>query len=500
MIDPPSKAEIRELGQRLYLNLNHNEIEFFQKELGEALEVYGTLNKYDRIVPDQQQPKYKRRGGYRSSDDPYNTWISRCEINGADEGPLTGLDIAIKDNICVAGIEMTCGSRVMEGYVPDIDATIVRWLLDSGGRIIGKTNMDDMAFTPEGAPSAFGPIRNPHDDNYLAGGSSGGSATAVATEQADIAIGSDQGGSVRIPAAHCGVVGHKPTHGLVPYTGGIGLEYTIDHYGLLATDIQSVALTLSVIAGKDPYDPRQPADVPVEDYTKALEADVDDLSIGILREGFEHDAADPEVNDRVRTVLDGLEDAGAMCEEVSVPMHDDAFDIHFACLAEGLLGTVDGEGVGRDRSGWFNASWVESFGKFRRSYGDTFPPGVKLTLLLGAYMSETHHSRFYPHAMNLRTKLTEEYNSLFETYDLLAMPTTPQTASEYDPECDYYKMISEKGLIHLRNTCPFNRSGHPAISVPVEPLDGLPVGLMFVGGHFEDGIVLNAGEKTMETT
>ena len=384
MTDPPTSTEIRTLAQQLRFDLDDADVHRFQDELETALRSIQTLDEtYDRVVPERQRPRYDRRTDFRSTSDPYNTWISRCDIEGADDGPLARWDVAIKDNVCVAGVEMTCGSDLLRGYVPDIDATIVQRLLDAGARIVGKTNMDDMAFSAKGAPSAFGPIRNPHDDDYLAGGSSGGSATAVVTGQADVAIGSDQGGSIRVPASHCGIVGHKPTHGLVPYTGGVGLEYTIDHFGPMASDVASVATTLSVIAGAGPVDPRQPRSVPVDAYEELIDDAVDDLSIGVLRQGFESDVADADVNERVRAGIDELVDAGADSERVSVPMHDDALDIHLACLAEGLLGTIRGEGQGPDWNGWFNTSWIEAFGKFRRAYGDALPPGVKFVLLLG---------------------------------------------------------------------------------------------------------------------
>lgn len=504
MITPPTIQELETVADRLGFDFDERELEIFRDRIDAALGAYETLMSYDRVIPSAQRPTQKRRLDVSSTGDPptesdqLNAWIVRCSIDGVRDGPLADWDVGIKDNIAVAGIEMTCGSDLMRGYVPDIDATIVGRILDAGGRIVGKTNMDDMAFSARGAPSAFGSIRNPNDREYLAGGSSGGSAVAVATGDVDVAIGSDQGGSIRVPAAHCGVVGHKPTHGLIPYTGGIGLESSIDHAGPLARDVPTVAKTLSVLAGEDPVDPRQPRDVHVEKYEDRVDDGVDDLSIGVLQEGFEYDWAHDKVVEQVLAGIDGLEESGATLEEVSVPMHADGLDIHYACLAEGLLGTVLSGGSGFDYDGWVDTSWVEAFGKYRRAYEEALPPGITTTLLLGGYLNEFHHARFHAHARNLKLQLTRAYEELFETYDLLALPTVPLLPPKYDPDQDYYADPPADAGIHLSNTCQFNRSGHPAISVPVGTVEGLPVGLMLVGDYFDDACVLRGGQTAIK--
>jgi amidase len=209
------------LGDQLDLDLTDTEVTAFRERIAAGLSAYETVREYAGTNPDS--PDRGIDTGSRVRDgDPYNAWITRCEIDGG-EGPLDGWDVAIKDNVAVAGVEMTCGSQVMEGYTPSSDATIVTRLLEAGARIVGKTNMDDMAFTGNGHSSAFGPTLNPHDPDRLSGGSSGGSAIAVVEGEADVGIGADQGGSIRVPAAWCGVVGHKPTHGLVPYSGIAGI-------------------------------------------------------------------------------------------------------------------------------------------------------------------------------------------------------------------------------------------------------------------------------------
>ncbi len=490
-IRPPTKDDLRELGEELFLDLTEEELEFF------AGVAEGRTDAYETVMSQYPEPRLggverrERSSGRRVPDteDPHNAWVTQCYVGGDEDGPLDGWDVGVKDNVFVAGVEMTCGSQVLEGYVPNRDATVVTRVLEAGADVVGKTNMDDMAMTTTGH-SAFGPIRNPHDGDLLAGGSSGGSAVAVATGDVDVAIGSDQGGSVRIPAAFCGVVGHKPTYGLVPYTGCIGIEHAIDHPGPIGPDVETVARTLSAIAGSNEDDLRSHAPVPTEQYEEALDGDVSELSIGVLEEGFTRPEAEAEVLETIRTALGVLGECGVSLEDVSVPMHLDARDIHSVCAAEGLLDAMMGEGLGHGWKAWYSRSWVEMFGKIRRTQADDFPATLKLLLLLGAYANHEYHSQYYAHGMNLVVELTERYDDILETYDLLAMPTTVTTAPEHDPEQDQYDRLREREVV--ANTRPFNRTGHPGVSVPAGTVDGCPVGLMLVGARFDDATVLNA--------
>ena len=489
---PPTDGDIRELGDDLHLDLTDDEVADYRELITGLLDSYERVRELEATAQPETTPR-KRDSGHRvREEDPYNTWITRCEVIGASDGRLAGWEVAIKDNIPVAGVEMTCGSQVLEGYVPNFDATLVTRLLDEGATIVGKTNMDDMAFTGNGHSSAFGPTLNPHDPDHLSGGSSGGSAVAVATGEVDVAIGGDQGGSIRAPASWTGVVGHKPTHGLVPYTGCVGIENTIDHAGPLAPDVGTAAETLTVIAGKCPHDPRQPEEVPEEDFVDALDGSVEDLSVAVVEEGFDQPGYDDGVNDRVRDGLDDLETMGATVEDVSLPMHADGMAIYTVALAEGFLASVSGQGIGHNWKGWYNTSWVDSFGKARRAQGGDFPPSVKLTLLAGAYTNDRYHSKYYAEAMNLRRDLTAEYEDLLAEYDIVAMPTTPMTANQWVPDQDRFEFIAD-AWENLANTAVFNMTGHPSLSIPVGTADELPVGLMLTGRHFEDGTVLNCG-------
>jgi amidase len=496
-IRPPTKDEIDELGDNLHLNLSEEEIEYFEEILTDGLSAYQTVR--DLGHPPVESTSRKRDSGHRvRSDDPLNTWITKCTVEGSDTGPIADWDLAVKDNIAVAGVEMTCGSQVMEGYVPQRDATVVSRLLDAGATVVGKTNMDDFAFTGNGHSSAFGPTLNPHDTDHLTGGSSGGSASAVAKKEVDLALGGDQGGSIRAPASWTGIVGHKPTHGLVPYTGAVGIEKTVDHCGPMATDVETVAKALTIMAGRDPADPRQPETVPTEEYVSELTGDVSDLSIAVIEEGFTQPQHESVVNEHVHEALQELENDGATLDSVSVPIHHDAQDVMTVSYCEGFLATVLGEGAGHNRTGRYDIQWVEEFGKARRSQGADLPPSVKYMLLMGAYTSQQYHSKYYAEAMNLRKEITEIYTDLFSEYDLVAMPTTPMRANKYKPDADIFEWFAD-AWVNLANTAVFNITGHPSLSVPVEPADGLPVGLMLTGGQFEDATVLNAGYAVTES-
>lgn len=493
---PPTQDEIRELGSELDLNLSDEEVQQYRELVRETLGSYEIVRSYGEVSRKlsgrQRDPGY--RVGSDDDSDPYNAWITRCSVEGNDSGPLEGWDVAVKDNIAVGGVEMTCGSQVLEGYVPKKDATVVSRLLEAGASIVGKTNLDDMAFTGNGHSSAFGPMLNPHDEDRLSGGSSGGSAIAVQQGEVDGALGGDQGGSIRVPAAWTGVVGHKPTHGLVPYTGAVGIENTIDHIGPITSSVNAAARMLSVISGRDSNDPRQPRSVPTEQYENNLNVDLENLEVARIEEGFDRPESDTEVNEKVDEALDVLESEGATVDSVSIPLHEDAQDIYTVALAEGFLASVRGEGAGHNWKGEYNVQWIDVFGKSRRSQGGGFPPSVKLTLLLGAYTSEEYHSKYYAKAMNLRQRLTEAYEDVLDQYDVVAMPTTPQRPHEYKPDMDIFEWIGD-AWTSLANTSTFNMTGHPSLSVPVNFADGLPVGIMITGKRFDDGTVLGVGSE-----
>ena len=381
---------------------------------------------------------------------------------------------------------MTCASLILEHYAPDSDATIVTRMLDEGAEINAILNLDNFAFSGAGDTSAFGPTLNPHSADHLAGGSSGGSAAALYYDDIDMTIGGDQGGSIRIPASFCGIVGHMPSHGLVPYTGIVGIDNTFDHTGPMTRTVYDAALLLEVIAGKDPLDPRQ-GEVPVQDYTGALAEGAAGLRVGVLTEGFGLPESHAEVDLKVRQAANRLAELGAAVEDVSIPWHSQAKGVTWSLIAEGATALLQTSGTGRHFEGQYSPGLAHALGQGLKAQGNDLPPTVKLVLLIGSYMTENYNSEMYAKAQNMRRELRAAYDEALSRYDLLLMPTTPMPAHRNDAGGDPYAVL-DHGWDMLANTAPFDMTGHPAISVPCgKTAEGLPVGLMLVGRHFEDG-------------
>src|SRR3954470_9466245 len=305
----PTLDQIDDLGSDFGLVLTAQEIAAFQQAFKGPLASYGRL---DELVPPALAPVAPRSPGYRpqASENPYGAWYWKTDIRSGATGLLAGKKIAIKDNICVAGVPMMNGSALLEGYVPELDATVVTRILESGGTIAGKAACEDLCFSGASHTCASGVIRNPHDPTRSAGGSSGGSAALVAAGEVPMALGGDQGGSIRTPSSWCGVYGLKPTWGLVPTTGSMPISYSVDHCGPMGASVDDVARLLSVIAGHDGWDTRT-ISARTGDYMAALGQDIKGLRVGILREGFGHPESDPAVNARVRDSIQALERLGA---------------------------------------------------------------------------------------------------------------------------------------------------------------------------------------------
>ena len=292
----PTLEQIDDLGSDFGLVLTADEIAAFQQAFKGPLASYGRL---DELVPPALAPVAPRSPGYRpaASENPYGAWYWKTNIKTGAEGLLSGKKVAIKDNICVAGVPMMNGSALLEGYVPELDATVVTRILDAGGTIAGKAACEDLCFSGASHTCAGGVIRNPHNPAHSAGGSSGGSAALVAAGEVPMALGGDQGGSIRTPSSWCGVYGLKPTWGLVPTTGSMPISYSVDHCGPMCASVEDVARLLTVIAGHDGWDTRTIA-ARTGDYMAALGNPAKGLRIGVLREGFGHPESDPAVNEQ----------------------------------------------------------------------------------------------------------------------------------------------------------------------------------------------------------
>ena len=486
----PTVNDLRRMAEANHIELNEEELEAFQNLIPGMFASYEAIDQ----MPQPVEPlKYRERDpGVRPTpeEDPLNAIVRRCTLQGAASGKLAGKRIGLKNNVNVAGMPMELGSLLLEGYIPDTDATIVTRMLDEGADIVAMLNLENFAFSGAGDTSARGPVRNPHNPAHLAGGSSGGSGAALYYDDIDITIGGDQGGSIRIPASWCGVVGLKPTHSLVPYTGIGGIDATFDHVGPMTRTVEDAALTLEVISGKDPLDPRQ-REVPVQAYTEALGKGVRGLRIGVLREGFGFSNSQPDVDLGVRRAVEVYSELGAEVTEVSIPDHLTAGAIVWGLLAEGATAYLQSNGTGHHMQGLYNPGLADALGRARQAQGNDLPPTAKLVLLIGSYMSERYYGKMYAKAQNLRRTLRASYDRALQQVDVLVMPTTPVKAHRYVPNLGPHGTVSH-GWNMLNNTAPFDMTGHPAISIPCAKSDGLPVGLMLVGRHFDDATLFQA--------
>jgi amidase len=492
-VAPPTIEELSKIAKQYYLNLSQEDLAVYQSVIEGGM---GSYLRLAELSEPKLQVKYPRTPGYRpsQSENPLNAWYWRCSIKGKDNGKLAGKKIAIKDNICVAGVPMMNGSAVLEGFVPDIDATVVTRILDEGGEIIGKSVCEDLCFSGGSFTSATGPVLNPHNPAYNSGGSSSGSAALVVNGDCDIAMGGDQGGSIRIPSSWSGAYGLKPTWGLVPYTGVFPIEATLDHIGPIAASVADAALLLEVVAGKDYFDPRQ-GEVITKPYMKSLIGDVKGLKFGVVKEGFGWDGiSEQDVDESVRNATAFFEKLGGVVKEISIPMHRDGVHIWNAIATEGALAQmVLHDGMGLNWEGYYTTGLVDYYGRARRAMADNFSDTVKFVILLGQYMADKYYGRYYAKAQNLVPVLRAAYDQALKDVDILIMPTIPMIAMPIPVEptvAEYFKTA----LGMIQNTAPFDCSHHPAMSIPCAKSNGLPVGMMLIGRHFEDEVVLRAAD------
>ncbi|RDJ99703.1 amidase [Paraburkholderia lacunae] len=487
-IKRPTLAQISEIAAGFGFHLDEQELANY----GEALQ--GNFDAYDAIdaLPDHLPAvQYPRTPGYRPEGDEnrFGAWQRKSVIRGAPDGKLKGKTVAIKDNVCVAGVPMMNGASTFEGYVPEIDATVVTRVLDAGATIVGKSVCEYFCFSGGSHTSTTGPVQNPRKPGHSTGGSSSGNGALVASGEVDMAIGSDQGGSVRIPSAYCGIVGMKPTHGLVPYTGAMPIEATVDHLGPMTNNVLDNALLLDVIAGGDGLDPRQLQLPASTDYSGGIRGGVAGLRIGILREGFGLANAEPLVDEAVRAAAQVLRKLGASVDEVSVPLHAAGLAIWLPIAAEGATQQMmKGNSHGFNWRGMYVTSMIDHHAGWR-ARADELPDTVKLTMVLGEYFTSRYNGRYYGKSQNLARRLRADYDAVLQSYDLLLMPTVPLRASKLPPAgCPMSESLS-RAFEMLANTAPFDVSGHPAMSLPCGVAEDLPIGLQLVGRRFDEATI-----------
>lgn len=490
-IQRPSADELQAVALSLGIHLDDAKSETYLALLQPNFDAYDAVDAMPDFVP---AVKYPRGESHRPSDaeNRYGAWYVKTTIIGADGGKLAGKTVAIKDNVCVAGVPMMNGSPTLEGFVPTLDATIITRLLDAGATVAGKAVCEMFCFSGGSHTASTGPVHNPHRHGYSAGGSSSGSAALVAAGEVDMAIGGDQGGSIRMPSSYCGVYGMKATHGLVPYTGVMPIEVTIDHTGPITANVTDNALMLEVLAGPDGLDPRQHAGQGAKAYTELMKGGVKDLKIALVTEGFGWPQSMPEVDAKVRAAAKRLEDLGATVAEVSIPMHRAGAAIWLPIAAEGATQQMmkDG-GYGFNYKGLYDTALID-FHNGWKTRADELSETLKLTMVLGEYFIQKHTGHFYGKAQNLARQLKQAYDSVLGDFDLLLMPTLPLTASKLPVADAPLAEIIERAFEMLPNTCPTDITGHPAMSIPCGMVSGLPVGLMLIGNDYDEGTIYRA--------
>ncbi|WP_329407824.1 amidase [Nocardia vinacea] len=491
---PPDAQRLAVLDEHYRFGLSATDLEEFAPAVAATLDSSTAVERlYERAVPPPIHRSWARPAPDRNR---LGAWHVTTDITESADGPLVGRTVVIKDNVAMAGVPMMNGSRTVEGFVPRRDATAVSRLLAAGATVRGKAVCEDLCFSAASFTSQPGPVHNPWAEGRIAGGSSSGCGALVGSGAVDMALGGDQGGSIRIPSAFCGIVGHKPTHGLVPYTGAFPIERTIDHLGPMTRTVADAAAMLGVLAGPDGADPRQPSVIEPVDYVAALNFPASGLRVGVVVEGFGTPVSDPKVDAAVRTAIDVLRDAGLKVEEVSIPWHTDAMHIWNVIATEGAAyQMLDGNAYGMNADGFYDPELIAHFARQRLQHGPELSKTVKLVGLSGRYTFEVGGGKYYAMARQLVPELRAAYDTQLARYDVLVMPTVPHTASEIPPVDASLADYLTAAMSMIGNTAPFDVTGHPSCTVPAELVDGLPTGLMIIGRRFDDATVLRVAHS-----
>jgi amidase len=487
----PTLSQLQDVALDLGIHLSEAQASVYNTLLQGNFDAYDMVDAMPDYLP---VVTYPRTPGYRPSgeENKYGAWYVKTTVNGAASGKLAGKKVVLKDNVCLAGVPMMNGASTLEGYVPNVDATVATRMLDAGATIIGKAVCEYFCFSGGSHTSSSGPVHNPHRMGYSAGGSSSGSAVLVAVGEADMAIGGDQGGSIRMPASYCGIYGMKATHGLVPYTGVMPIELTIDHTGPMTNNVADNALMLEVIAGPDGLDPRQYAGETSKPYSELMKAGARGLKIAIVKEGFGHAQSMPAVDAKVRLAAERFKQLGATVIEISVPMHAVGPAIWLPIAAEGATQQMmKDNGHGFNWKGLYVTSMVDYHAGWKQR-ADELSETLKLTMVLGEYFIKHYRGHYYAKSQNLARQLTAAYDATFAQYDLLLMPTLPMTATPLPKPGAPVEEIVARAFEMLPNTCPFDVTGHPAMSLPCGLVDGLPVGLMLVAKKYDEATIYRA--------
>ncbi len=416
----------------------------------------------------------------------------KCDARG-DFPSIMGIPYGLKDIICSQGIRTTCGSKILENFVPFYDATVASRLKESGGVLVGKLNMDEFAMGSSTEQSAFFPTRNPWDLERVPGGSSGGSAAAVAACEIPFALGTDTGGSIRQPASFCGVVGIKPTYGRVSRYGVVAYASSLDQVGVFSRQVRDCALVLNIIAGRDHLDSTC-VDIEKPDYTEFLKDDIKGLKIAYPREYFQ-EGIEQGIKDTVKKALLKYEELGAVVEEVSLPHSEYALPAYYlVATAEASANLARFDGVRYGRRDFEAENVIQMFSSTRAAgFGDD----VKRRIMLGTYaLSSGYYDAYYLKALKVRRLIKNDFDKVFKDFDLIVSPTTPTTAFKLGEQTGDPLTLYMNDIL----TVPINMAGLPGMSIPCGFVEGLPVGMQLIGKPFDEGTLIGAAHAFEQNT
>lgn len=486
----PTREQIAEYVSRQRLHISRDE---FDKHIDRVSAWLTIFDRLDQLEQPRTPLRYPHRDTGRApiaGEDPHNAVIRFCQVKGAKAGPLAGKRLGVKDNIAVAGVPMTAGVRRLPAVIPTEDAAVIERLLDAGATVVAKTNL---GLAEE---SEFGATRNPCNPRYSTGGSSSGSGAAVAAGMVDGALGADQGGSVRIPSAWCGIVGMKATHGLVPSHGLVHWDHTLDHIGPMTTNVADSAEMLEVIAGGDWRDPHWVRAAPAAgDFTGAADLGIKGLRVGVVGESLEPSACTSATLNAFERAKKTLSSLGADVVPVSVPLWTEAPTILLAVLTFGLTAMANSFGQGYDHQGRVEVKLLMTAAAQHQLGIGELPFGSRTLPLTFEHLREVYQGVHFGRAQNLRVQLRQQIEAALGDVDLMVTPTTTTGPFELTEERTRAGNKQKSRITTLlANTCPLNLTGHPALTVPAGLGDNdLPTGLQIIGRSFDEHTVYRAG-------
>lgn len=485
----PTARELQECAARDFIELSDEEAERLVPHVASFLQALDELDELPYFGPTLRHPtRDPGRPPVDRDEDPYNAFIRLCRVEGNPEGPLAGMRVGLKDNLAVAGIPITNASRTAS-YVPTHDAVVVERILDAGGTIVGKLNLDDFSFGSPvgyGASSHFGPPLNPRRPTHSAGGSSGGSGSALVSGAVDLALGVDEGGSARLPASYCGCVAIKGTHGLIPTFGLTYFDHTLDSICPMARTVSDATSLLQVVAGEDWRDPQWVrGSIVVPNYGEAATMSISDMKVGLVTTTLSEELCDADIIANVRRAAECLADAGAQVSEISIPTWYSSWAAWVGIIVGGAPAMIRSDGVASGHLGYVDVSRAHLMALSRRSEAKLYSPLIRLTLIANTFIEKYYFNTLFGKAINQRLAFREKLRQVFESWDVLLTPTTPTTA----PPLPVGRMTEEDFMGPVLNQAPFtaplNLSGHPAVAVPSGvDREGLPTSVQIVSREF----------------